>query len=197
MYSWVTIIAPNILDQSSRLNDLQVLSLNKLCSAIVDASNLISIMSNYYSAESTDSSLPSYSSSSKVTNTLLRKVVVAGRNFTLSDVDSNNISSAQTAIKEALESFKSSLSAVNSVQNFKSTLSELDKALKPVDFTETRRRHLLKYCSGSREWLYEELISWLDDVSPLTDSSTALEAKKVLFKNSKRINVFYKVISIY
>jgi hypothetical protein len=165
------------------------MSLNKLCSAIVDASNLISLLSKYYIAEPASSSIPSYSSTSKIASTLLRKVVFAGRNFTLSDVDSNNISSAETAIKEALESFKSSLSAVNSVQNFKSTLSELDKALRPVDFTETRRRYLLKYCSGSREWLYEELISWLDDVSYVTDNGTALETKKVMFYNSKSYSI--------
>jgi len=149
--SWVitvgaVIMAPENLQYSSDLYKLQVASLSKLCSVVVDASNLLSLISKHYSSEVVQNNYPD---PKYTVTTMLNKVVIAGRNFLLSDVDSSNINSAQAAIKEALESLKSSVVTVQAVQNFKSTLSKLDEVLQPVDFTETRRLHLSKFSSGS------------------------------------------------
>ena len=174
--SWVTAAAPRLLSlESTTLNMLQTSSLNNLSSAVVDASNLLALISASYDDDSSSTSTNG-SVSSGVVNTL-RKIVITGRNFILSDVDAGNISNAHEAVAYALLSFKTALSGVQALQGIKSVLENLKEALSPVDFSATVSRHMAKYFAGSREWLFDDFFKWLDDMP--AEASTVSAKRKV------------------
>jgi hypothetical protein len=154
---------------------LQTSSLNSLSAAVVDASNLIALITATYNGDSAGTSTNG-SVSSGVVNTL-RKIVITGRNFILSDVDAGNINNAQEAVEKALLSFKTALSGVQALQGIKSVLDNLKEALSPVDFSATVSRHMGKYFAGSREWLFSDFFQWLDDMPAA--ASTGFAKRKV------------------
>jgi hypothetical protein len=85
---WVYTAAPLLLEAQDASN-LQVTDLNNLCTAVIDASNVISLISDYYQTQgNSPSSSPSRGKG-------IRTIVSAIRNFVLSDVDEKNISDTQ------------------------------------------------------------------------------------------------------
>ena len=85
---WVYTAAPLLLEAQDASN-LQVTDLNNLCTAVIDASNVISLISDYYQTQgNSPSSSPSRGKG-------IRTIVSAIRNFVLSDIDEKNISDTQ------------------------------------------------------------------------------------------------------
>jgi hypothetical protein len=186
---WVYESVP-LLQEAQGASKLQLTDLNNLCTAVIDASNLISLISSHYNN-------PPIGKGKGV-----RRIVNAVRNFVLSNIDEKNIDDTQLAVKDALLSFKTTLIGAQALQSIKSPIEKLREALDPVDFKDTINRHCAKYFEGSREWLFEELLKWLDDVSQNSDKE-AIKAKKTVpamnfcFSFFLSIRLFYTHFCLY
>ena len=151
------------MESTDERNKLQVTDLSNLCSAVFNASSVITLISQSYA---TDPSCPSPEGKGLVGS--VRSVVNAARNFVLTDVDSVVLNDAQQAVDKALQSFKASLSAVQALQSIagqESKLDQLSSVLNPIEFKDTIKRHSAKFFQGSREWLFTEIFTWLADTN--------------------------------
>jgi len=181
-YRWLTSAAPLLLDANgggsgpeAATSKLQVTDLNNLCSAVVEASNVISLFASYYGA----AAAPTNSEGGGGKVDAIRSAVHTMRNFVLSDSDAANIRDAQAAVKEAVLAFKTTLSGAQALQNIKLPLDKLQEALRPTLFHDTIQRKYDEYFEGSREWLMADTLAWLDDDLDPAASQGSAGKKKV------------------
>jgi hypothetical protein len=147
VFRWLIQSEPLFRSQAKSPNVLVMSALTALCKSVVEASSLVSSLSVHYGPVASVAGAASMA-----------------RNFVLSANDKDRMDSATASVKEAVLSFKTALSAAESLQRMTTAALEgLREALKPISFSDTISEKKEQFFEGSREWLFAELKAWSED----------------------------------